>query len=61
MIKMYGSPRGNQKQLEKFIVRIGEKRTELEQKQKDLEVMLGDLLNVEAKCHVALANVTNRD
>ena len=61
MIKMYGSPRGNQKQLEKFIVRIDEKRTELEQKQKDLEVMLGDLLNVEAKCHVALANVTNRD
>ena len=61
MIKMYGSPRGNQKQLEKFIVRIGEKRTELEQKQKDLEVMLGDLLNVEAKCHVALANVTRRD
>ena len=61
MIKMYGSPRGNQKQLEKFIVRIGEKRTELEQKQKDLEVMLGDLLNVEAKCNVALANVTSRD
>ena len=61
MIKMYGSPRGNQKQLEKFIVRIGEKRTELEQKQKDLEVMLGDLLNVEAKCHDALANVTGNN
>ena len=24
MINMYGSPRGNQKQLEKFLVRIGE-------------------------------------
>ena len=59
MIKMYGSPRGNQKQLEKFIVRIGEKRVELEQKQKDLEVMLSDLSNVEAKCQVALANVVN--
>jgi len=57
MIKMYGSPRGNQKQLEKFIVRISEKRTELEQKQRDLEVMLNDLQSVEDKCHVALAQV----
>ena len=57
MIKMYGSPRGNQKQLEKFIVRIGEKRTELEQKQRDLEFMLIDLQSVEDKCHVALAEV----
>ena len=58
MIKMYGSPRGNQKQLEKFIVRIDEKRTELEQKQRDLEFMLTDLQSVEDKCHVALAEVT---
>jgi len=57
MIKMYGSPRGNQKQLEKFIVRIGEKRTELEQKQRDLEFMLTDLQSVEDKCHIALAEV----
>jgi DNA-binding transcriptional MerR regulator len=57
MIKMYGSPRGNQKQLEKFIVRIDEKRTELEQKQRDLEFMLTDLQSVEDKCHVALAEV----
>ena len=57
MIKMYGSPHGNQKQLEKFIVRISEKRTELERKQRDLEVMLTDLQSVEDKCHVALAEV----
>ena len=57
MIKMYGSPRGNQKQLEKFIVRIDEKRTELEQKQRDLEFMLTDLQSVEDKCHIALAEV----
>ena len=61
MIKMYGSPRGNQKQLEKFIVRIGEKRSELEQKRRDLEVMMSDLQSVENKCHVALAEVTGRD
>ena len=49
MIKMYGSPRGNQKQLEKFIVRISEKRSELEQKRQDLEVMMNDLQSVENK------------
>ena len=61
MIKMYGSPRGNQKQLQKFIVRIGEKRSELEQKRQDLEVMMNDLQSVENKCHVALAEVAGRE
>ena len=61
MIKMYGSPSGNQKQLEKFIVRINEKRSELEQKRQDLEVMMNDLQSVENKCHVALAEVTGRE
>ena len=55
LIKMYGSPRGNRKQLEKFVLRIGEKRAELERKQRDLAVMLNDLQSVEDKCHVALA------
>ena len=61
MIKMYGSPRGNQKQLEKFVVRIGEKRTELEHKRRDLEVMMNDLQSVEDKCHLALAQVTGSE
>ena len=30
LIRMYGSAQGNRQQLEKFLVRIGEKRTELE-------------------------------
>ena len=55
LIKMYGSPRGNRIQLEIFIERIGEKRAELERKQRDLEVMLNDLQGVEEKCHLALA------
>jgi DNA-binding transcriptional MerR regulator len=54
MIRMYGSPRGNHKQLEIFLFRIKEKRTELERKQRDLEVILNDLQGVEDKCHVAL-------
>ena len=61
MIKMYGSPRGNQKQLEKFIVRISEKRSELEQKRRDLEVMMNDLQGVENRCHVALAEAIGRE
>jgi len=55
LIKMYGSPSGNRQQLERFIVRINEKRVELERKQQDLEVMLKDLQNVEDECQIALA------
>ena len=55
LIKMYGSPRNNRKQLERFILRIGEKRSELERKRRDLEHLLGDLQSVEDKCQLALA------
>ena len=55
LIKMYGSPRNNSKQLKSFIVRISEKRAELENKQRDLELMLSDLQSVEDKCQLALA------
>ena len=57
MIQMYGSPQGNRKQLEIFVSRIEEKRAELERKQRDLEVMLSDLQNVEEQCHIALAEI----
>ena len=55
LIKMYGSPGGSRQQLEKFMVRIAEKRTELENKRIDLEVMLNDLQSVEERCQIALA------
>lgn len=55
LINMYGSPRNNRKQLKSFIVRISEKRVELENKQRDLELMLSDLQSVEDKCQLALA------
>jgi DNA-binding transcriptional MerR regulator len=58
LIMMYGSPGGNRQQLEKFIVRIGEKRNDLEHKKRDLEVMLHDLKSVEDKCQIALAEYT---
>ncbi len=60
LIKMYGSPRNNRKQLEMFVSWIGEKRTDLERKRKDLEVMLNDLQSVEDKCQLALAEYGNQ-
>ena len=60
LIRMYGSPRNNRKQLEKFLVRIAEKRTELERKRRDLEVMLSDLKIVEENCQQELANYSKK-
>lgn len=57
LIGMYGSSRNNCNQLEKFIIRIGEKRADLERKRRDLDVMLNDLQSVEDMCYVALAEV----
>jgi DNA-binding transcriptional MerR regulator len=55
LIGMYGSQQGNRQQLEKFILRISEKRAELERKQRDLKLMLKDLQGVEEKCQQTLA------
>ena len=54
MIRMYGEPGGNRKQLKQFISRIGEKRAELERKRLDLEKMLADLQHVEDRARAAL-------
>jgi DNA-binding transcriptional MerR regulator len=59
MIRMYGEPGGNRKQLEKFIQRISEKRMELERKSRDLEKMLDDLRQVEEKARLTLADFSN--
>jgi DNA-binding transcriptional MerR regulator len=61
LIRMYGSPVNNKKQLQKFIVLIGEKRTELERKRRDLEVMLNDLDNVESRCLEALREIVEAE
>lgn len=55
LISMYGSAQGNRQQLEKFLLRIAEKRRELESRQRDLEVTLNDLKSVEEQCQLALA------
>ena len=60
LIRMYGSPRNNRKQLEKFLLRIADKRTELEHKRRDLEVMLSDLKIVEDNCQEELAKYSKK-
>ena len=57
LIGMYGSPSGNKKQLEKFILRIEKKRADLERRRRDLDVMLNDLKSVEDECHLALTEI----
>ena len=54
MIRMYGEPGGNRKQLQQFISRIGEKRAELERKRLDVEKMLADLQRVEDRARATL-------
>ncbi len=60
IVMMYGSPRNNRKQLEKLIVRIREKQTELKSQQKDLEFMLLDLQEAENNCMATLTRMDSR-
>ena len=60
LIRMYGSPRNNRRQLEIFLIRIADKRTELERKRRDLEVMLNDLRIVEDNCQEELAQYSKK-
>ena len=57
MIRMYGEPGGNRKQLKKFINRVGEKRAELERKRMDVEKMLNELQSVEDRAQAALDEI----
>jgi DNA-binding transcriptional MerR regulator len=61
LIRMYGSPGNNRKQLQKFVVLIGEKRADLERKRRDLEMLLSDLNDVEDKCLEALKDIVDAE
>jgi DNA-binding transcriptional MerR regulator len=54
IIRMYGTPGNNRRQLEKLIEKIREKRLELQRQQQDLEVVLRELADAESKCNEAL-------
>lgn len=54
IIRMYGSPGNNQRQLESLIAKIQEKREDLKRQQSDLKVMLKELADAENNCKKAL-------
>lgn len=57
IILMYNSTSSNQQQVEKLLVKIQEKRLQLLQQQKDLELMLADLQDSEVRCLAALNEI----
>jgi DNA-binding transcriptional MerR regulator len=54
IIRLYGSPGNNRRQLELLISKIRERREILRSQQRDLETMLKDLADAESKCRDAL-------
>jgi len=54
IIRMYGTPGKNRRQLELLISRIQERRADLLRQQKDLQAMLGELASAEQHCREAL-------
>ena len=59
IIEMYDPTKGNVEQLQKLIAKFQQKRTQLEQQRHDLDLMIMDLRDAEAKCNEALAQSTD--
>ena len=57
IIRLYGSPGKNRRQLELLIRKIRERRDVLRRQQRDLESMLKELADAESKCRDALAGL----
>ena len=57
IIRMYGTPGKNRRQLELLISRIEERRADLRRQQRDLRAMLEELDRAEAKCRNALEHI----
>ena len=59
IIAMYDPQTNNKKQLQTLIHKIREKRHQLEQQQKDLELMILDLNDSEERCLITLGSPKN--
>jgi DNA-binding transcriptional MerR regulator len=57
IIRLYGSPGNNRRQLELLIRKIQERRDVLRRQQRDLASMLEELADAESKCREALAGL----
>lgn len=60
IIRMYDPEAGNRQQLETLLSKIRDKRAQLREQQKDLELMLLDLRDAEERCLQALATEPKR-
>jgi len=58
IIRMYGTPGNNRRQLEALVAKIAEKRAELERQRRDLEALLAELAQAENNCRDALDELT---
>jgi DNA-binding transcriptional MerR regulator len=54
IIRMYGTPGNNRRQLETLLHRIRERREELQRQQRDLQALLHELEEAEGNCLTAL-------
>jgi len=59
IIRLYGSPGNNRRQLELLISKIRERREDLRRQQRDLKTMLKDLAEAESKCRDALKGLAS--
>ena len=57
MLDMYDTEPGEAGQLEHFLAKIAERRTLLRQQQRDVELTLKELDDIEAQCRARLAKV----
>ena len=57
IIRMYGSPGNNRRQLETLLGRIRERRDDLLRQQRDLHALLQELEEAEGKCRAALESL----
>jgi DNA-binding transcriptional MerR regulator len=57
MLDMYDAGPGELGQLELFLAKINERRTLLRQQQRDIELTLKELDDIEAQCHAQLTKV----
>lgn len=57
IIRMYGSPGNNRRQLETLLGRIQERRDDLLRQQRDLQALLQELEDAEGKCRAALESL----
>jgi DNA-binding transcriptional MerR regulator len=54
IIRMYGTPGHNRRQLETLLHKIRERREDLQRQQRDLQTLLGELEEAEGNCQAAL-------